>query len=51
MNKVAATIVYNEFNTEASVELAKVDLIVESEKVIYDASFKGRYEYLQSMVI
>jgi len=31
--------------------LLKVDLIVESEKVIYDASFKGRYEYLQSMCI
>jgi hypothetical protein len=32
-------------------ELKKVDFVIEGEKIIYDASFKGSYQYLQSMII
>jgi hypothetical protein len=42
---------YNEFNTEAGVELSKVNLSINDEKIIYDASFRGKYHYLQSMNI
>lgn len=28
-----------------------MDFIIEGEKIIYDASFKGSYQYLQSMII
>jgi hypothetical protein len=51
LSRVACEISYNEFNTEAAVQLNKVDFIVDNERIIYDAAFKGKYQYLQSMLI
>ena len=51
LEKTHALVDYNQFNTEASVQLSKVNLAIDDERIIYDASFKGKYQYLQSMTI